>query len=192
MGLRGHKISAEQGGRTVRFLGACIGSMHVALCAHWVRGIISPAEAGAEGLVTWANLSYERTDLAGRLSIHTNIPTAETRIVLYGNEQRSRSFMVGSVLGLVDIDRSEVHPLPTQFRGGERDRLPGYFSSTGYIALVANPFWVVDLPPRKNVLDAFILQSPEHHAEACKSEVYSPLASAEHMTSTEAVHAKSG
>jgi hypothetical protein len=105
--------------------------MHVALCAHWVRGIISPAEAGAEGLVTWANSSYERTDLAGRLSIHTNIPTAETRIVLYGNEQRSRSFMVGSVLGLVDIDRSEVHPLPPQFRGGERDRLPGYFSSTG-------------------------------------------------------------
>ena len=191
MGLRGHKISAGTGGRTVRFLVARIGSMHVALFAHWVRGIITPAEAGTEGLVTWANSSYERTDLAGRLRIHPNIPTAETRIVLYGNEQRSRSFMVGAVLGLVDIDRSEVHPLPPQFRGGERDRLPGYFSTSAYIALITNPFWVVDLPTRKNVLDAFILQSPEHRAESCDSEVYSPLAIGEGITSAETAHAKS-
>ena len=141
--------------------------------------------------MTWANSSYERTDLAGRLRIHPNIPTAETRIVLYGNEQRSRSFMVGAVLGLVDIDRSEVHPLPPQFRGGERDRLPGYLSTSAYIALITNPFWVVDLPTRKNVLDAFILQSPERRAESCDSEVYSPLAIGEGITSAETAHAKS-
>ena len=190
MGLRGHKISVGTDGRPVRFLVARIGSMHVALFAHWVRGIITPAEAGTEGLVTWANSSYERTDLAGRLSIHPHIPTAETRIVLYGNEQRSRSFMVGAVLGLVDIDRSEVHSLPPHFRGEERDRLPGYFSTSAYIALIANPFWVVDLPTRRNVLDAFILQTPERRAEACDSKVYSPVAIGEGITPAETAHAK--
>ncbi len=190
MGLRGHKITAGSGGQTVSFLVVRIGSTQVALPAQWVRGIITLIEAGTEGVVTWANSSYERTDLAGRLSITTMLPAAETRIVLYGNDQRSRSFMVGGVLGLVEMDRSEVHPLPPQFRGGERDRLPGYFFHPGYIALIANPFWVLDLPFRKNVLDAFILQSPERRAEACDPALCVPSGSVEDATLPETAHAK--
>lgn len=190
MGLRGHKITATSGGQTVRFLVALVGSTYVAFPAHWVRGIITLAEAGAEELVTWANSCYERTDLAGRLTIVTPIPTAETRIVLYGNDQRSRSFMVDGVLGLVDIDRSQVQPLPPQFRGGERDRLLGYFSDTAYIALIANPFWVLDLPSRKNVLDAFILQSPERRPAACDPGLCLPLDAVEDVASAETAHVK--
>lgn len=190
MSLRGHKITATSGAQTVRFLVALVGSTHFAFPAHWVRGIITLAESGVEGLVTWANSSYERTDLAGRLTIGTQIPTAETRIVLYGNDQRSRSFMVGQVSGLVDIDRSQVHPLPPQFRGGERDRLLGYFSDTAYIALIANPFWVLDLPSRKNVLDAFILQSPESRAGACDPGLCLTLSAVEDAASAETAHVK--
>ena len=46
MGLRGHKISAGTGGRTVRFLVARIGSMHVALFAHWVRASLRLPKQG--------------------------------------------------------------------------------------------------------------------------------------------------
>ena len=89
MGLRGIRSAAVSGAQTLRFLVALIGPTPLAFPAHWVRGIITLAEAGSEGLVTWANSSYERTDLAGRFTIGTQIPTAETRIILYGNDQRS-------------------------------------------------------------------------------------------------------
>lgn len=158
MGLRGYKAATLSSGQAVRLLVALIGPTHVAFPAHWVRGIITPAEAGRDGLVTWANSSYEMTDLTARLFIPAHMPTAETRIILYGNEQKSRSFMVDKVLGLVDVGRAQIHPLPTQFRGGERDRLLGFFIDAAYVALIADPFWVLELPTRKNALDAFALQ----------------------------------
>lgn len=158
MGLRGHKTATVSFGQTVRFLVALIGPTHVAFPAHWVRGIITPAEAGGDGPVMWANSSYDRTDLAARFAITAPGQTAETRIILYGNEQKSRSFSTEQALGLVDVDRSQIHPLPTQFRGGERERLLGFFIDEAYVALIANPFWVLELPTRKNPLDAFVLQ----------------------------------
>jgi hypothetical protein len=161
MGLRGHKTAAAVGGQGVRFLVALIGSSHIAFPAHWVRGIITLSEAGPHERITWMNSAYERTDLAGRLTIKQQAPTAETRTILYGNGQQSRSFMVDGVVGLVDVSRSQVQPLPPQFRGGERDRLLGIFISPTYVALVANPFWVLELPTRANSLEAFVRLNPE-------------------------------
>ncbi len=161
MGLRGHRTATASGGQTVRFLVALIGPAHVAFPAHWIRGILTLVEAGPADLLTWGDISYERTDLAGRLTIAPEIPTTDTRIILYSNDQRFRSFMVDGVLGLVDVERMQIQALPPQFRGGERVRLLGFFADTAYIALIANPFWVLELPPPKNVLDAFVLQTPE-------------------------------
>ncbi len=188
MGLRGHKTAAASGGQTVRCLVALIGPTHVAFPAHWVRGIITPAEAGSGGRVTWANSSYERTDLAGRLTIGAQMVTAETRIILYGNELRSRSFMVNGVLGLIDVERAQIQPLPSQFRGGERDRLLGLFSGTAYVALIANPFWVLELPPRKNALDAFVFQASERRAGEFDSRLRLSSATHEDAVPTPAGH----
>jgi hypothetical protein len=165
MGLRGHKSAAPREEQAVRFLVTLIGPSHIAFPAHWVRGIITLAEAGPHEFVTWANASYERTDLSGRLTIERRLATAESRIILYGNDQRSRSFMVDGVVGLVDVHRSQVQSLPPQFRGGERDRLPGLFINPTYVALIANPFWVLGLPLSKNVLDTFALQTSERRVE---------------------------
>lgn len=179
MSLRGHKTAAALSGQTVRFLVALIGPAHVAFPAHWVRGIITLTEARRDGLVTWGRSTYERTDLAGRLAMSAQSPTAEARIILYGNDQRSRSFLVDSVEGLVDVDRSQVQPLPLQFRRGERDRFLGLFVTTTSVALIANPFWVLELPSRKNVLDAFVLQSPELSIEALGDGLLPPTTAPE-------------
>lgn len=179
MGLRGHKASILPSGEAVRVLVALIGPTYVAFPAHWVRGIITPAEAGRDGLVRWANFSYEMTDLAGRLAIRAQPATAETRIVLYGNEQKSRSFTVDHVLGLIDVGRAQVHPLPAHFRGGERERLLGFFLDAAYVALIANPFWVLELPTRKNALDDFILQISDRQVGASDSGLYKQPASLE-------------
>lgn len=167
MGLRGHKAVVSSGGQAIRFLVAFIGPTHFAFPAQWVRGIITPAEAGSEGPVVWAHSSYEWTDLSGRLTIVATAATAETRVVLYGNEQQSRAFVVDGVLGLVDVERTQVHPLPPQFRGGERDRLLGFLVESAYVALITNPFWVLELPSRKDVLDTFqVSERRSGHAES--------------------------
>ena len=164
MGLRGHTPTVAPGRQTVRFLVALIGHSHIAFPAHWVRGIITLAEAGLHERVSWANSTYERTDLAGRLAIESQTPTADSRIILYGNDQRWRSFMVDGVVGLVDVNRSQVHALPPHFRGGERDRILGILIKPAYVALIANPFWVLELPTCANVLDGFALAQSEGRA----------------------------
>lgn len=166
MALRGHKTAALSGGQAIQFLVTLIGPTHFAFPAYWVRGIITPTEKGPAELITWANSSFERTDLSDRLTIGALIATAETRIILYGNEQRSRSFAVDGVLGLVDVERVQIQALPPQFQGGERNRLLGFFADTAYVALITNPFWVLDLPP-KDVLDVDAFRAPERRSEKC-------------------------
>jgi hypothetical protein len=170
MGLRGHKTEAAVGGQSVRLLVALVGPSHIAFPAHWVRGIITVAEAGSHNQVTWVETSYERTDLAGRLALGQQAPTAESRIILYGNGQQSRAFMVDGVVGLVDASRSQVQSLPPQFRGGERDRLLGIFTSATYVALMVNPFWVLELPSRSNAPEGLALPHSERNMAELESK----------------------
>jgi hypothetical protein len=165
MALRGHETAAMSSGQAIRFLVTLIGSTHYAFPAYWVRGIISPAEQGAGEQITWANSSFERTDLAARLTMKALGETAETRIILYGNEQRSRSFAVDRVFGLVDVERVMIQTLPPQFRGSERNRLLGLFIDTAYIALITDPFWILELPPCKDVLEVFAFRASERRSE---------------------------
>ncbi|MCS6264234.1 MAG: hypothetical protein H8K11_10800 [Nitrospira sp.] len=190
MGLRGHKTAVVSSGLAVRFLVALMGSAHMAFPSHWVRGIVTPVEGGKDGHVTWANASYERTDLARRLTIQAEGVTAETRIVLYANEERSRSFAVDKVVGLIDVERALIQPLPAQFRGGERERLLGLFVESSYIALIANPFWVLELPSRNNVLDVFALRVSERRPGEFDSRLRLPSAALEAASAMSAGSAK--
>ena len=167
MGLRGSQTVTLVSGQAVRFLVTLIGRSSIALPAQWVRGIVMPAATGRDGLVNWANVSYQPTDLAGRLKLMSHSQSAETRLVLYGHDQQARSFAVDKVSGLVDVERTAIHPLPTHFRGAERDRLLGVFADRDSVSLIINPFWVLDLPLRKNALDTFAVRlSEQRHEEA--------------------------
>ncbi len=190
MGLRGHKTVMASSGLAVRFLVALIGPTYVAFPSHWVRGIVTPAEGGQERLVTWANASYERTDLARRLKSQAEDVTVETRIVLYANEQRSRSFAVDKVVGLIDVERALIQPLPAQFRGGERERLLGLFVEASYIALIANPFWVLELPSRTNVLDVFAIRVSERRPGEFDSRLRLPSGALEEASAMSAGSAR--
>lgn len=81
---------------------------------------------------------------------------------MYGHDDQGKSFEVDKVLGLVDVERTLIHPLPPHFRGGERDRVLGFFADKDSVALIANPFWVLDLPNRKQALDLFALRLSAH------------------------------
>ncbi|MBS0161203.1 MAG: chemotaxis protein CheW [Nitrospira sp.] len=176
MGLRGSQAVTLVSGHAVRFLVTLIGRSSIAFPAQWVRGIVTPAAAGLDGRVTWAHVTYEHTDLVGRLKLQPQAPSSETRVVLYGHDQHLRSFAVDKVLGLLDVERTMIQPLPPQFRGAERDRLLGLFADKETVALIANPFWVLGLPLRSNALDVFALRLSEHRPEECETRPELPVA----------------
>ena len=183
MGLRRIQTVTLVSGQTVRFLVTRIGRSAIALPAQWVRGIVMPTAAGRDGLVTWANVSYSQTDLAGRLKIEPQGRSVETRLVLYGHEQQARCFAVDKVVGLLDVERSMIHPLPAQFRGAECDRVLGFFADKESVALIANPFWILDLPLRRNALDVFALRVSEHRSGESDARLQLPVATLEVVTS---------
>ena len=102
MSLRGQRAVTISSGHAIRFLVTLIGNISVALPAQWVRGIVTPDSADPGGAVTWAGAHYQPTDLAARLKVDFRDRSADTRLVLYGNEEASRSFIVDRVLGLLD------------------------------------------------------------------------------------------
>mgnify|MGYP002371516946 CR=1 FL=1 len=176
MGLRGQRAVTISNGHAVRFLVTLIGGSSVALPAHWVRGIVTPASAGPDGLVAWAGMQYERTDLAARLKIISGGLSHDTRLILYGNEEKARSFAVDKVLGLLDVERALIRPLPPQFRGKERERILGFFVVPSSVALIANPFWVLDLPHRLHALEMFAIRIAEGMSGENDSRLHLPVA----------------
>jgi hypothetical protein len=154
MALRTHKTTGSTLPHAVRLLVAKIGPSCFAFPADWVRGIVTPTEAGTDLVVTWAGATYERTDLGARLGCSSHPNDTDSRMILYGNNDRTRAFSVDSVVGLVDVLRHDIRPLPPHFRGSERQRLIGLSLHDSYIALITNPFWVLGLPSGKDDLAA--------------------------------------
>lgn len=175
MSLRGQRAVTIASGQAVRFLVTLMGGSSVAFPAQWVRGIVMPPSAGPDGLVTWAGMDYARTDLSGRLKLSSKSSSADTRLILYGNEERSRSFAVDKVLGLLDVERALIRPLPPQFRGKERERVLGFFAATSSVALIANPFWVLELPLRPHTLEMFAIRFAEDRSEDNDSGLHLPV-----------------
>lgn len=161
MGLRGQRAVSDSSVQAVRFLVTLMGGSSIAFPSQWVRGIVLPASAVPGGGVTWAGMDYQRIELAARLRVPSTGPSPDTRLILYGNEERSRSFAVDNVLGLVDVGREMIHPLPPHFRGNERERFLGFFVNTSSVALIANPFWVLELPLRPHALEMLAVRVVE-------------------------------
>src|SRR5690349_705646 len=126
MALRGYKPAAMVIDSAVRFLIAGCGPYVLAFPAGWVRGILTPEEAGPGHDIWSAGAAYPVTDLAQRLFVSTKRESMDRRLILYGNETCRRAFAVDQVFELIDTNRTELRPLPVQFRGAERTRLSGY------------------------------------------------------------------
>lgn len=183
MGLRGQRAVTVSSGQAVRFLVTLIGSSFVALPAQWVHGIVTPVSAGPDGPITWAGVHYKRTDLAARLKIVSQDLSPDARFILYGNEEQSRSFAVDKVVGLLDVERAKLHPLPPQFRGQERERWLGFFVDTSSVALIANPFWVLELPLRPQALEMFAVRFSERKPGEGDSRLHLPAVTADEAMS---------
>lgn len=157
MALRSHRPTAAAIESTVRFLIAGCGPYVLAFPAGWVRGILTPEEAGLGKDVRWAGTSYPLTDLASRLLLSSAMESGDRRIVLYGNGTCLRAFAVDRVFELIDTHRMNLRPLPVQFRSAERTRLSGILLYENIVALIVNPLWLLEMNGRVDAFESSLM-----------------------------------
>lgn len=143
MSLRGHHKSANVYVETASFLVVRLGRSYLALPADGVRGVLTPEEAGHEQAVTAAGTLYQPVDLAQLLSVVADVSGLEMRTVLYSNGHSHGAIRVEQVVGLTDVDRKTVLPLPLQFQCDERRWFGGMMLYQDLLVLIVNPSWAL-------------------------------------------------
>lgn len=148
MTLRGQTADDQAMVRVIRCMVTVISNHHVAFLADWVRSVSSPITAEVSGTL----------DLSQRMGLGVIQTTVDTRMILYGRGERSRTFLVDKVIGLIELEVDGVHPLPRHFRGREREWFCGLVKESKQVACVVNPYWMLDLPAQSLDLGEFMVR----------------------------------
>jgi len=143
MSLRGRHNSTNILVETTSFLVLRLGDRYVALPADGVRGILTQAEAGNEQGVTVAGTTYHPVDLAQLLLVAADFSGLEIRTVLYSTDRSQGAIRVEQVVGLMDIERKDLLPLPAQFQCDERSWFGGMMLYQDQVVLILNPAWAL-------------------------------------------------
>lgn len=182
MTLRGHNVMVAPVESTVRFLVTVCGPYLLAFPADWVRGILTREEAGYGQTVSSAGVTYPLTGFAERLGIPPGVPSAETRLILYGNGICARAFTVDRVVELIDMDRAALRPLPAQFRGSERTKLSGYLLYEDAMVLVVNPAWLLEIDAVRYAARSGTMPRPHETSELPRVHDPDAQSAVEHVT----------
>lgn len=143
MSLRGRTTGATVLVAEAQFLVVISGGAPVAIPSDLVRGILQPEAAQPGQTIVWLGATYPVTDLADRFGWPRVAWTPETRAVLCGMADRVLAFCVDQVVGLTDLDRRQIKPLPPHFSGAERTWVTGFFLFREGVALVPDPTWLI-------------------------------------------------
>ncbi|GKS58767.1 hypothetical protein YTPLAS18_22940 [Nitrospira sp.] len=133
--------SAEKLG--ARFLVVQLQSTILAIWAETVRGVLTTADVQPGSSVVLLGESYEHSQLAARLHLREQGVTVDSRYVLCAHGQARCVVPVDRVLGLTDIRRQDILPLPAMLQGNERLWYRGIFLFQDGLALVLNPDWLL-------------------------------------------------
>ena len=178
MPLRGYQTAAPTDSK-YRLLVTTCGACLLAMPADWVRGILTREEAGSEDPIISAGVTYTRTDLPKRLGLPPLSLSSDTRVILYGHQTCLCAFTVDKVFELVEASRHQIRPLPVQFRNAERNRLAGFFLYRETLALIVNPFWLLEMGPQT---DAFqYVTGSARQREQSSAQPSGLLSAAEHV-----------
>jgi chemotaxis protein histidine kinase CheA len=128
------------------FLVIRLGVNYFALPAAGVRGVLTQEEVGHDEAVTVSGTAYQLVDLSQRLSVVANLSGPERRTVLYSTGRSHGAFAVEQVVGLMEIERKDCLPLPSQFQRDERDWFRGMLIYQDQLVLILNLAWVLGEP----------------------------------------------
>ncbi len=143
MSLRGQRAGAKSLVPMSRFLLVTVGARSLAFYADTVQGLLTGEEAGTTEPVTVQGVVYKTVDLADRLALSSDENGPDTRIVLLSCGGLQGSIRVAQVRGLLEVDQSQVLPLPQQFQGEEQSWYRGVILLEENVALVLNTAWVL-------------------------------------------------
>jgi len=143
MSLRGQRAGARSLAPMSRFLVVTMGARSLALYADTVQGLLTGEEAGATEPVVVQGVVYKPVDLADRLALPSDDDGPDTRIVLLSSGELQGSIRVAQVHGLMEVEQSQVIPLPRQFHGEEQNWYRGVILLEESVALVLNTAWVL-------------------------------------------------
>lgn len=144
MGVREPMTETSSPAAPSRLLIVTLDGRYLALDAEAIRGVLTLEEAGDLEHPTINNMRYSAIKLAERLSLSIDRGEAATRVVLFSEQDTRGSIRVTAVQGLLELQQSQVLPLPLQFRGPERHWYRGMVLFANTIALVLNTTWVLD------------------------------------------------
>ncbi|BFU91352.1 MAG: hypothetical protein NTAFB01_25390 [Nitrospira sp.] len=128
----------------LRFLIVVVGGRYLALNAKSICGLLTLEETGNVENPTVHGKVYGALNLADRLSVSHDADGANTRIVLLSEGNARGSVRVSMVQGLLELQPSQILPLPLQFRGAERQWYRGVILFSNSIALVLDTTWLLD------------------------------------------------
>ena len=146
MSLRGGHNSENMKVEMASFLVIRLGANFFALPAAGVRGVLTQEEVGHDEALTVSGTSYQLVDLFQRLSVVANLSGPQRRTVLYSTGRSHGAIAVEQVVGLMEIERKDCLPLPSQFQSDERDWFRGMLLYQDQLVLILNLAWVLREP----------------------------------------------
>jgi CheW-like domain len=127
------------------FLITTISGRYLAFEAGLIQGVLTGEEVGPslqDPVVQ--GITYRPVDLYARLHLPSESLWDKISVVLLAEGKYHGSVRVQKVHGILEIHRSQVLPLPAQFRGPERGWYQGMILFDHSVALVLNTAWVCE------------------------------------------------
>lgn len=143
MAFRQRVTTPTADSHTARFLVVRLHRTYLAIWAESVRGVFTERECDPKREIVLLGERYAPMNLAMRFRLPDPRPTPETRIVLCSRDRWRCASPVDQVIGLTDIRREHILPLPRLFSGEERMWFRGLFLFQEAVALLVNPDWLV-------------------------------------------------
>lgn len=143
MSLRGHRIGLTAHVSIERYLIVTVDSRLFAVPADLVHGLLTLEERESLNLLTVQGREYPFLDLAGRLGLSRVGDGLDTRMVLLAQADIRGCIRVDRVQGLMEVERTHVLALPSQFRGDERNWYAGLILFGEGVALGLSSRWLM-------------------------------------------------
>ena len=123
-----------------------------------VRSVIRPEEADVEGLLSTFGVTTSPVHLSEHFGLTGSYLSPESRILVCGMQSKHMAFCVDRVLGLHDIDSTNIKPLLPHFIGPERRWIAGMFLFQQTVALVLNTRWLLSDDRGSRALSSPVLE----------------------------------
>ena len=121
------------------------GPMRMSIPGNGIRGLLKTVETTFQDTITLLGESYEKSDLVKRFDPTNMVApfSSQGRTILCSNGVWRKAYAVDRIISLVEVEPSDIVPLPPHFRGAEREWFTGLFFLEDAPVLIINLDWLV-------------------------------------------------